>query len=483
MIVEIKLLTGRFHATAWGRHVNEAVPEWPPSPFRLLRAALDAWYRKHIDLPAPVVEQLMRALAVPPVFRLPRARASHTRAYLSQNKENPTDKQPVFDGFAVVDRGETLLVGWPGVRLDADLEDVARRLFGSLNYLGRSETWIAAKVMDDREVAWNCTPLAEGVVPDQTDVVSVAGVVSPVTYDERPFEIPARGKTKARRLPWMEALTWGSAEAMSHTMNRPPALEPIFYARAKNSLDARPTPPRRTSTRVVDSIRFSVGGRVKAPITDALVCGEQVRRNLMGSLKRVTGDEQLSSTFSGKDAAGNPVRGHVHVSILSLDEDGDGFIDTLIITSPKPLTTSEQRAVDRIRPIPRRNGHSLVLTPLRYGTRDELLSSSTTVVSGTPFAPSQHWRLKRDGDLDAWLTKQVALECEWRSLPTPTKVERIGHPEVQGRTRRWLDFRRSRKDDSPQPAYGLRVTFREPVLAPFSLGYASHFGLGLFVAE
>ena len=29
---------GQFHATPWGHHVNEALPEWPPSPWRLLRA-------------------------------------------------------------------------------------------------------------------------------------------------------------------------------------------------------------------------------------------------------------------------------------------------------------------------------------------------------------------------------------------------------------------------------------------------------------
>ena len=46
---------------------------------------------------------------------------------------------------------------------------------------------------------------------------------------------------------------------------------------------------------------------------------------------------------------------------------------------------------------------------------------------------------------------------------------------------RWLDFRRSRKTDSPQPAFGLTLWFAEPVMAPFSLGYASHYGLGTFI--
>src|SRR5699024_5568337 len=38
---------GRWHATAWGSHVNEGVPEWPPCPWRICRALLAAWHWKH----------------------------------------------------------------------------------------------------------------------------------------------------------------------------------------------------------------------------------------------------------------------------------------------------------------------------------------------------------------------------------------------------------------------------------------------------
>lgn len=485
MTLELTLLTGRFHATPWGRHVNEAVPEWPPSPFRLLRAMLDAWYRKREDIPVEVVHRLLGALSQPPLFSLPRARASHTRSYLAQNGEDPSDKKLVFDGFAVVDRGSKVLIGWPGVNLDPEALEAARRLFGVLNYLGRSESWVSARVIDDRDdVTWNCSPLQLGPVSGEQEVVSVGGVVPPVVFEERCFQTPAKGKKgKSRELAWLEALTWGSAEAIEHTMNRPPALEPLFYVRHGDALDARPALVRRSSTRVVDAVRFAVDGKVSASITDALLVGEHVRRNLMGSLRRVLGHDALSSTFSGKDADGRPVRDHPHVSILSLDDNGDGFIDAILLTCPQRFSVEEQRAIERLHPVPRRNGHLLVLTPVRYGTRDQLLTRATTVVSQTPFAPTQHWRWKRDGDENAWLAKQLALECERRGLPHLIDVQRVPPPAFTLRRTRWLDFRRARKDDSPHPAYGLRATFAEPVLAPFSLGYASHFGLGCFVAD
>jgi CRISPR-associated protein Csb2 len=480
VIIELGFLRGRFHATAWGRHVNEAVPEWPPSPFRLARALVDAWYRKHDDIPASLMEQLLGSMAVPPLFYLPPARASHTRSYLAQHSEDPTDKKLVFDGFAVVEPEDRVLVGWPDLALEANEAAALQCLLTSLNYLGRSESWVEARLIDDRDVTWNCVPLGEGQVPNGKEVVRVAGVVPPVAFVSRGFEIAARRKGKARQLGWLEALTWGSSEAIEHTMNRPPALEPLFYLRELDALDARASFAERQPSRSIEAVLFAVESKVKAPITDALWIAEQVRVNLMGALKKEVGERAISTTFSGKDRYGAPAKGHRHLSILPLDTEHTGYVDALLLTSSVPLTPAEQRAIDSVRPIWRRSDHPLVLTPLRYGSRFEVLTRSNVVESVTPFVPTRHRRKTRDADEMTWLAKQVALECERRGLSTPSHVEGIAGPNLSHRRARWLDFRRARKDDAPRLAFGLRLTFAEPVLAPFSLGYASHFGLGCF---
>jgi CRISPR-associated protein Csb2 len=481
MILELTFLTGRFHATAWGRHVNEAVPEWPPAPFRFLRAMLDAWFRKHPELPAATVESLLAALSAPPHYSLPPARASHTRSFLSQNKEDPSDKKLVFDGFAIVERESKVLVGWPGVHLEDGALAAMRTLAASLNYLGRSESWVQARVVDDREVQWNCVPLQPGPVPGGSEVVEVACVIRPADYASRAFEVQVGKGKKTAKLTWFDALGWGSAEAIAHAMNRPPGLEPVLYLRTSDALDARPVPTRRASTRVVEAVEFSVDTKVRVPITEALRIGDQVRRNLLGAYRRASGSEQPSPTFSGKDEHGTPLEGHAHVSILCLDEDRDGYLDKVLLSSPRPLSLDERRAIDRLYPVRRRNGHDLVLTPGRAGEREALLRPALSVESLTPFAPPRHWKAQRDGDFATWLARQVAIECEQRGLPRPVAVARLDAPRSTQRKARWLDFRRSRKDDSPQPAFGLTLRFAEPVLAPFSIGYASHFGLGCFV--
>src|SRR5438552_4001703 len=59
LVIELMFPAGRYHATAWGRHVNEGVPEWPPSPYRLIRALYDARKRKHADWAQSRVEAVL----------------------------------------------------------------------------------------------------------------------------------------------------------------------------------------------------------------------------------------------------------------------------------------------------------------------------------------------------------------------------------------------------------------------------------------
>ena len=68
---------GRYHATPWGNHVNEGIIEWPPSPWRLLRALLATGYSKlgwPDDGPPLMARNLIEKLAgCLPCYYLPKA--------------------------------------------------------------------------------------------------------------------------------------------------------------------------------------------------------------------------------------------------------------------------------------------------------------------------------------------------------------------------------------------------------------------------
>src|SRR5438046_1496927 len=119
MPVTIKLTfaAGRYHSTPWGRHVNEGVPEWPPSPWRLLRALVAVWKRTCPDFSEAQVCRILAPLAQPPRFRLPLHRIAHLRHYMPWEKKGPADRTLVFDTFVSVSRRDRLFIGWPDAEL------------------------------------------------------------------------------------------------------------------------------------------------------------------------------------------------------------------------------------------------------------------------------------------------------------------------------------------------------------------------------
>ena len=160
VLIELAFPSGRYHATSWGRHVNEGVPEWPPSPYRLVRALYDAWKRKRPEWEEDRVNAVLSAISsAPALYRLPNATVSHTRSFLSKNEEDPQSKTLIFDGFVVLSPRSTVLMGWPEAALDLQTAEDLDELLSVLNYLGRSESWIEPRLVRGvSAVEWNCFP-------------------------------------------------------------------------------------------------------------------------------------------------------------------------------------------------------------------------------------------------------------------------------------------------------------------------------------
>ena len=144
---------GRYHATPWGHHVNEGQIEWPPSPWRLLRALIASGFSTQhwIEVP-PVGRRLIETLAgTLPTYYLPRASAAHSRHYMPLGALDKGREKTalVFDTWANVGSG-TLAIRW-----ECDLDDDERTLFACLaehlGYLGRSESWVEAETVSDDE--------------------------------------------------------------------------------------------------------------------------------------------------------------------------------------------------------------------------------------------------------------------------------------------------------------------------------------------
>ncbi len=488
-LIELKFLSGRYHSTPSGRHVNEGQPEWPPSPYRFLRALFDAWKRKFPAWAPERVEPLLAALAAsPPLFYLPPVSFSHTRAFLPTNKIDANDRKLIFDGFVVLDPSRGVVMGWPDLLLEPSQQSDLAELLISINYLGRSESWVQACLQTGTGIAaprWNCEPLADTTEDNGTNLM-VACALPPGDFNRDVRRVKLMEKSSDHQgqrfgSPWLQALAFSTSETMKGRLSDPPALLFVRYQALPAEFPV--TLGSSDALTQVNAVLFALESKVLPQVTATLEISERIRTKLMGIHRRIKGDPRLvSPRFSGKDAQGNALQGHQHIYIYPMDQDRDGRLDHVLIVCRNNYTESELIAFDRLTSLWQSGGlPDILCVPVQLGSQATLLQSSPHFESATPFIPTHHYRKGR-GSYSDWLKSEVSRECNQAGLPLPMEVLPMENLVLPGGHRYfWLEFRRNRRQDDSQLGFGFRLAFSEPVRGPFSLGYGSHFGLGMFV--
>lgn len=457
---------GRYHSTPWGRNVNEGVPEWPPSPYRLARALIDVWKRKLPDLPEERFLKVLEAISGTPSFSLPPWSEGHIRVWLSSNTKRPTDRQLVFDPFVAVSRDTPVRMRFSANPTEETRSDLAA-LLERLAYLGRSESWVEAAIEKSGQsggVQWNCLP-DESAAPDRS---------SSVLCLSKPKDSEPSG--------WLSSLCMTTETLLSEGRSSPPFVLRTRYSLpvARDLNHARPQ--TRGAGKEVLCALYALSSKVLPKVEETLPFAERVRAYLMGIHKKISGGDPgvVSIRFSGKDREGKPLQGHRHAFFQPMDIDGDGRIDHLYVQCAEPFSDSELLALDRLRTVWQPKGRPEVHFILVSLSERRSSPASRCWESATPFVTTRHFRKGR-GSYGEWIEGELLREMDARGLPRPSRVTALAG--VKGRTSRtpWWAFKRSRKDALPLKGHGFRLEFHEPLQGYFALGSLCHFGLGLFV--
>lgn len=499
--------TGRYHATPWGHHVNEGLVEWPPSPWRIIRALLATGFAKvgwH-DAPPLAARELIEALASElPVYRLPPGVAAHTRHYMPIHEGKKVTTTKVIDAFVRLRTRAPLSVTWP-VTLSSQAAEVLHELVPRVGYLGRAESIVTASVVAEDELpAWPETRADRENARDH-EPVDLLAPLSRAGYEtwreraaaEAPPDAPRKrgrktnGAASAYPADLVAALSCDTGWLQKHGWSDPPGSRHVLYWRPAGSLDARTVPraPVRPRPRV-DTALFALAsdtrrGEVLPLFTRALPQAELLHRSLV-SLASESGES--CPELGGKDAAGEPLRGHQHAQYVPLDMDGDGRLDHVLVHARMGFGDTGQQSLRRLRRTWTKGGDKplyVTLTGLgllrdftRVG-RQPLAELATGHIwrSRTPFIAPRHLKRQKHS-----LEDQVRAEMRSRGLPDVLHVE-----VIDPRDRRFHHFVRARRDRDRAPptphAFDLRIELAEPISGPLALGYASHFGLGVFAAE
>ena len=524
--LKLRFPGGRYHATPWGHHVNEGLVEWPPSPWRLLRALVACGFTSQRwndvpDLASSLIEKLASVL---PSYRLPEITAAHTRHYMPYIEGAKEKKTLVWDTFANIGDGE-IVVHWP-CDLSPDETDLFSSLARDLNYLGRSESWVEAQLDLDASIStdgFNAVPHCENEQRDQRyEQISLMAAIPGEdyrTWRSKQMDIvlePFKGKKETDKLkkdrdkaekPYppdlIACLTKDTSWWKGHRWSQPPGSQRVLYWRPSQSVEV--TAPRMPYRKAIPPVEMMLlvlttpsGNKSALPsVTRTLPQAELFHRAIVG--RAGNGQSIHCPELTGKDAHSKALRdGHRHAHILPLDLDGDQHIDHLLIYARMGLGETAQRAISTLRRTWTKGGvgdiqlavagkgrlDDLRRLPDRIGTTiDRLIGAdigARTWTSLTPFVPPRF--IKKSGKNNDLLS-QVNAELSSRGLPNAAVSIIPWHSEDAHKLRHCV---RVRKRGAPPPqdvGYLLRLTFAERVHGPISLGYASHFGLGLFIAE
>lgn len=470
--ISVELLTNRYHATPWGRAANEGDVEWPPSPLRLARALVDAWYRTPSDQrPAEEdVDRLLAALAEPPRILLPAATVGQSRHYMPLAGHGPKEEtRLVLDAFVRIAEGEPIVFVWDELDLPGVLHKTLEVLAARVGYLGRAEAPAVLTVCSRPPMsAHQSRPLGEDAeVPDEWEPIRTLVLAEDAT---------------------VQALSTSTAEMRKRRVASTPGGRFTTYLRREDALEPRrPAPPARRERRI-EVLRFALDAPALPPITQALPIAELVRRS---ALSRVDDAElEAVAVLRGRaTGTGRASEGHSHCHYLVTDEDGDGRIDHVTVWCPAGLDRAALGALDLRRLTSWRLDTPIHLVPLealqtaaepdrRTSAPRGPLAASARWETHTPFLPPRHPK-RRGGRIVDDHESQVRLELRRRGLPEPVSVELLR----SGR-RHWGSFRRERDGAEPSVAslaIGVRLSFEEPVGGPIALGRNSHFGMGLFL--
>jgi CRISPR-associated protein Csb2 len=523
IVLELRFPAGRFHATPWGRHVNEGAVEWPPSPWRLLRILIATWYLK---ARAEVSEETLRAVitslaAQSPYYYLPKATNGHTRHYLPiiEGKNEKTTK--VFDTFIQLDPNDAVLIAWD-VLLQPDQLVALKTLAVRVGYFGRAESLVEIRVREDiAQIKANALPLADGAdISANLELIRLLKPLPVADYEKWRADFLAKNsshtetpkkatgkkapstKVKAPKIPidLFAALHADTGDLQADSWNLPPGGAFVNYTRLADAFAPAPRVSHLSDKHKPTVAHYAVVGTVSPRLTQAVSVANRVHDALCKWSDQGNG---AASVFTGIGAGGMPLEGHGHAHIFCEANGPRDAITHLTVWSANGFDEQACLALRRLNKIWGHGGHDLRLILIGLGQPEtfpdcKLFENSKVWRSATPFVPTRHAKTFRDGrpKIDATTGWQIGSAAHdllrimaLNPLTAKASIRQdkfIAIGESPGaRTLRCLQFQTKRHEGGGSRGHGLgasfTITFPQKVAGPLAFGYGAHFGLGLFV--
>lgn len=485
ILVRIDLLAGRYHAHTWGEaQFAMAGPEWPPSPWRLLRALAASWFES-----SPRVcnendrDQLLDALgrSGPPTIWIPRVSFQEVPFYQPIMGEKGPKRVLHFDHFAILAGDPSGGVGFC-FEFHADLATEQRTrlrlLLQHLRYFGRAESRAQLSLVD---VGGKPSDGLRATRPATSAISNEA---------RRRVLIPAHDEFRATSLWSLDPggeVAEHLVEAQIKRARRLPQGARWLEYEVPRSLITHELPASRSRPSLpmprVSSVRFRAFRRVPIHLGDVVALSRDLRDQAVRTYEGLAAG-RTSLRLSGRNANRSVSRDHAHAFYLPIPNAETSHVGDIVVTIPggeAGIEAEELTALLAVTTLWRRDRHPILVVPEEIGPTAPVSPRAHIWRSRTPFLAPLHFKRGRgQTDVASQLIRVLYEVCGRK----PTVVT-IGGPAGCGRVtpvrahlyagsgNGWRWTRRA--------AQWFEARFDEPVNIPRPVGAEAHFGLGQFM--
>jgi len=476
MIIAIHLLLNQYQANAWHHAHCEGLIDWPPAPWRILRAIVAGSY--NVDLPKKhqvTLKGLLHKMAqVQPEYYLPQATYIQHRSPRPQLKPGkPPEIKPgktlYAAGLLLDEEDSTLFIRYP-FELSETEDLVLRLIFNGLTYLGRKEAAAQWEIVEEMRES-NAIPNPEG-----TKIVAIPDPNLDAEQLWNSLNLSAADVFAKNK----QAVFPGVGQTAYQLKDRNPA-----QLQRKKDDDSNAAVQRVT----LDTI---------APHPIPLKYAHEICYNLHRSLvKRCP-----SPVFTGQEM-GEPRQNHSHTFIQPIPDSKQRYIKRLQLVATEGYSSDALASISAILFV--RAGEQWVnlqltdfsqslgtshqqwktVTPMFLTRFPKTLRGKPRYLLGTDYQKDgpEHQALKYLLFLDhlglglsGKPTFQATPEGLGMYLDGELVVE-VAKCEPWERFWQWQTVHSHGKKVG-RVGYNVKLTFSKAVTAPLGLGYACHYGLG-----
>lgn len=511
VIIQVTLLSGRYHAHPWGEAQHAmAGPEWPPSPWRLLRTIAACWFDA-AETPCSaeqrdnLIEKLGRSGT--PTIWTPSASFTELPFYhpvtLDKAEKLPAEEVKIsgkktrsvreinsrvlhFDHFAVLTAPNIYFVF--DVHLCEEDRSLLSKLLSKGRYFGRAESRASFCLADgnvQKPDGYYETKAAEKG-GRQDDTIHRSVLVTTTDFkasDLWQVRQTAKGKAKPKAQSVPNDHPTHLVEALINARKAiPDGTKWVQYelprATIVHELPKKTTGATQRRTRPAAEVLFRLFRRIPISVADTVLIARDFRNQAVHAYKVATGRQAV--LLSGREEDGSISHGHRHAYYLPQPDHAGGFLEHIVVRLPGGESGVEQEIIDALLGVTRLWRHDRY--PVLVVAEDIQATPTTPSMANvwrslTPFLGPLHHRRSRNctepcQQLLNTLTSAVGIapnRIETSVVPVLSHL--YGGPK--DRVSRHYRFVR-------RAGTSFTLEFSQPVQFPMAIGADAHFGLGQF---